>query len=71
MQILAMAQEVQIPLLAALLLGGCATKLVRALRAGSLDAGLGPTALFPMRLRAAGGAGHVRARAGPGHRPDR
>jgi hypothetical protein len=51
MQILTMAQEVQIPLLATLLLGGCATKLVRAFRAGSLDAGLGPTALFPVRLR--------------------
>jgi hypothetical protein len=46
-----MAGEVQIPLLAALLLGGCATKLGRAFRAGSLDAALGPTALFPVRLR--------------------
>jgi hypothetical protein len=44
-------REVQIPLLAALLLGGCAAKLVRVLRVGSVDAGLGPTALFPMRLR--------------------
>ncbi|HUA40819.1 MAG TPA: MauE/DoxX family redox-associated membrane protein [Streptosporangiaceae bacterium] len=44
-------REVQIPLLAALLLGGCATKLRRALRTGSVDEGLGPTALFPMRLR--------------------
>ena len=35
-----------------LLLGGCPAKLVRVLRAGSLDAGLGPTALFPLRLRA-------------------
>jgi hypothetical protein len=51
MQIIAMAQEVQIPLLATLLLGGCAAKLARAFRAGSLDAGLGPTALFPIRLR--------------------
>jgi hypothetical protein len=44
-------REVQLPLLATMLLGGCAAKLVRALRVGSLDAGLGPTALFPMRLR--------------------
>ncbi len=51
MQIIFMAREVQIPLLAALLLGGCAAKLVRAFRAGSMDAGLGPTALFPVRLR--------------------
>jgi hypothetical protein len=51
MPIIFMAQEVQIPVLAALLLGGCVTKLARAFRAGSLDAGLGPTALFPVRLR--------------------
>ena len=51
MQILVIAQEVQIPLLAALLLGGSATKLTRAFRAGSVDAALGPTALFPVRLR--------------------
>jgi hypothetical protein len=44
-------REVQIPLVAAMLLGGCAAKLVRGLRTGSLDAGLGPTALFPTRLR--------------------
>jgi hypothetical protein len=43
--------EVQIPLLAALLLLGCAAKLRRARRTGSIDEGLGPTALFPMRLR--------------------
>ena len=45
-------REVQIPLLAALLLGGCVTKLARALRTGSADGGLGPTVLFPMSLRA-------------------
>jgi hypothetical protein len=45
------AQEVQIPLLSALLLGGCAAKFARVLRVGSMDAGLGPTTLFPMRLR--------------------
>jgi hypothetical protein len=44
-------REAQVPLLSALLLGGMAAKTARALRVGSLDAGLGPTALFPMRLR--------------------
>ena len=44
-------REVQIPLLAAMLIAGCGAKLVRALRTGSLDEGFGPTALFPMRLR--------------------
>ena len=44
-------QEVQIPLLSAMLLGGCATKFARVLHVGSVDAWLGPTALFPMGLR--------------------
>lgn len=44
-------REVQVPALAVLLLGACAAKFSRAVRAGSLDAGLGPTALFPVRLR--------------------
>jgi hypothetical protein len=44
-------REAQVPLLSALLLGGCAAKLARVLRVGSMDAGLGPTALFPLRLR--------------------
>jgi hypothetical protein len=44
-------REVQIPLLAAMLLLGCGAKLRRVLRTGSIDEGLGPTALFPMRLR--------------------
>lgn len=44
-------REVQIPLLAAMLLGGCCTKLRRALRSGLVDEGLGPTALFPLHLR--------------------
>src|SRR5260221_13613888 len=44
-------REVQIPLLSAMLLGGCATKFARMLRVGSVDAGLGPTAMFPIRLR--------------------
>ena len=44
-------REVQIPLLAAMLLGGSYTKLRRTLKTGSVDEGLGPTAFFPMRLR--------------------
>jgi hypothetical protein len=44
-------REAQVPLLSAMLLGGCAAKLARVLRVGSVDAGLGPTALFPLRLR--------------------
>jgi hypothetical protein len=44
-------REAQVPLLSAMLLGGCAAKFARVLRVGSLDAGLGPTALFPLRLR--------------------
>ena len=44
--------EAQIPLLAALLLGGCATKALRVVRTKAVSAGLGPTALFPLRLRA-------------------
>ena len=44
-------REVQIPVLAAMLVAGCGTKLARALRTGSLDEGFGPTALFPTRLR--------------------
>ncbi len=43
--------QAQIPLLAAMLLGGCAAKLARAIRRRSIDAGLGPTALFPLKLR--------------------
>jgi hypothetical protein len=50
MQITAV-QEVQIPVLSAMLLGGCASKLIQTIRLGSMDAGLGPTALFPLRLR--------------------
>jgi hypothetical protein len=51
MNILTMIREVQIPLLSALLLGGFATKTVKILRAGSVEAGLGPAALFQVRLR--------------------
>jgi len=44
-------REVQVPLLASLLLGGSAAKLVQVLRARSIDPALGATALFPMHLR--------------------
>jgi hypothetical protein len=44
-------REVQIPLLAAMLLGGCGAKAIRVLRTREIGAGLGPTALFPLRLR--------------------
>jgi hypothetical protein len=44
-------REVQLPILAVLLLGGCVTKLARAVRLSSTELGLGPTALFPVRLR--------------------
>jgi hypothetical protein len=43
--------DVQLPVLAALLLSASLAKVVLALRGGSIDAGLGPTALFPVRLR--------------------
>ncbi len=43
--------EVQIPLLAVMLLGGCVTKLRRAIADRSIDAALGPTALFPLKMR--------------------
>lgn len=43
--------DIQIPLLALMLLGGCAAKLGRVIQRRSIDAGLGPTALFPLRLR--------------------
>jgi hypothetical protein len=49
--VLAIAREVQIPLLAVLLIGGCAAKGRRALGARSIDAGIGPTAMFPFRLQ--------------------
>jgi hypothetical protein len=49
--VIAEAQEAQIPLLSAMLLGASAAKFARVIRVGSLDAGLGPTALFPMHLR--------------------
>lgn len=44
-------REVQVPLLAALLLGGFVAKVVHMVRARSIAAALGPTALFPLHLR--------------------
>lgn len=44
-------REVQIPLISVLMLGACSAKLTRALRTRSMDEGLGPTALFPLRMR--------------------
>jgi hypothetical protein len=44
-------REVQVPLLASLLLSGSAAKLVHVLRVRSVDAALGPTVLFPVYLR--------------------
>jgi Methylamine utilisation protein MauE len=49
--VVAVAREVQIPLLAVLLIGGCAAKARRAFDERSVDAGIGPTGMFPFRLR--------------------
>jgi hypothetical protein len=44
-------REVQVPLLAALLIGACAAKARRAIAARSVSAGAGPSAIVPLRLR--------------------
>jgi hypothetical protein len=44
-------RELQIPLLAALLLGGCAAKAWRVLRTRSITAAMVPTGLLPLRVR--------------------
>jgi hypothetical protein len=44
-------RDLQVPLLACMLLGGCAGKAWRVLRDRSMSSGLGPTILFPWRLR--------------------
>lgn len=44
-------RDLQVPLLACMLLGGCAGKAWRVLRDRSMTSGLGPTILFPWRLR--------------------
>jgi len=49
--VLTAIREVQIPLIAALVLGACSTKVLRTLRTWSIAEGLGPTALFPLRLQ--------------------
>jgi hypothetical protein len=49
--VLAAVREVQIPLLSLMLLGGCGAKAVKVVRSRALAVGLGPTALFPLRLR--------------------
>jgi hypothetical protein len=51
MTVLADLQDIQPPLIAGILIGGCLAKLSRVLRAGSVEPGLGPTQLFPLRLR--------------------
>src|SRR6266487_3226184 len=43
--------DAQIPLLAAMLLGGSTAKFARSVRRRSIEASLGPTALFPLKLR--------------------
>jgi len=49
--VIAVLREVQIPLLAVILIGGCAAKARRALGARSIDAGIGPTGMFPFHLQ--------------------
>ena len=44
-------REIQVLVLASILLGACAAKLVRMVRTGTVSAGLGPTELFPRRLK--------------------
>ena len=67
--VLAVAREVQIPLLAVLLIGGCAAKARRALGARSIDAGIGPTGMFPFRLQRPAAIDDLRQRVRPGSRP--
>ena len=49
--LLADLRDVQPPMIAGILIGACLAKLSRVLRRGTIDAGLGPTQLFPLRLR--------------------
>jgi hypothetical protein len=44
-------REIQVPLLAILLIGGCAAKARRAITARSVDAAISPTSMFPLHLR--------------------
>ncbi len=49
--VLGASREVQVPLLAALLLSACAAKARRAVSTRSINAGISPSVLFPLRLR--------------------
>src|SRR6202046_1253391 len=51
MTLITAVREVQIPVLSVMLLVGGTAKCIRIIRMGSADAGLGPTALFPLRVR--------------------
>ena len=55
--ILDVLREVQIPILAVLLVCGCAAKAAHAISARSIAAGTGPTVMFPLRLRRAAAIG--------------
>ena len=44
-------RQLQVPLLALMLLGGCASKARRVIRDRTIASGLGPAGLFPWRLR--------------------
>ncbi len=44
-------RDIQPPVIAGILLGACLAKLGRVVRRGTIDAALGPTQLFPLRLR--------------------
>jgi hypothetical protein len=48
---LSAVREVQVPLLAFLLVSGCSAKARKAVMSRSVTAALGPTAMFPLRLR--------------------
>jgi hypothetical protein len=49
--VLTAARGMQLPMLAALLLGACAAKTRRVISGHSVTAGTGPTGMFPVRLR--------------------
>lgn len=51
MHVASVAREVQIPLLAALLLGACVAKARRTVFSGSIEERPGPTAMFPVHMR--------------------
>jgi hypothetical protein len=50
-QFLQVVREVQIPLVAVMLLVACLTKVRQLRRSGSMDSRFGPTALFPVSMR--------------------